>query len=73
MDGNFSVEEPTTCILYNKSLYNTERLSWHTDISGQKYLSIDEILEQIIKMENIQNDIPLLKINYESALWGGYF
>lgn len=78
VDGNFSVEKLTTYILYfdngtnNTILYNKEKLSWNSD-GYTECLSLNEIFKQIVKKENLKESIPLIKVIYESGLWGAIF
>ena len=78
VDGEFDVENITTEILYfddktnSRILYDKEKLSWNI-VEIEEYLTLDEILTQIIQIEKLDGVIPLIKVFYESGLWGVIF
>jgi hypothetical protein len=75
VDGNFTVDKATTSI---ESLSEI-KLKWHTDEGGYEYLTLNEILEQVIEQLPIKHTdtgkevIPFIRVHYESGLWGVIF
>lgn len=78
VDGKFEVENLETEILYfddktnSRILYDKENLSWNID-EIEESLTLDEIVTQIIQIENLDGKIPIIKVSYESGLWGVIF
>lgn len=78
VDGNTTVEKIETTI----KGYDKEKLKWHDEVEYE-YLTLNEILEQIQEhlknevlkegVKPINNYIPLIRVEYESALWGVIF
>jgi hypothetical protein len=75
VNGDYRVEELTTqIILGDKKLLDNNILRWSKDEAGYETLSIDEILEQVTNMcVSTDVKIPLIRINYESGMWGVIF
>lgn len=78
VDGEFDVEKLEIEILYfddktnSRILYDKEKLSWNID-EIEESLTLDEILTQITQIENLDGEIPLIHVFYESGLWGVIF
>ncbi len=78
VDSEFTVEKITTEIVYldyktNESvIYDKENLIWNV-YDTEEYLTLDEILKQIIEKENINDEIPLIQVIHETGLWGVIF
>lgn len=77
VDKNFTVDKLTTDIIYydektNKHrIYDEDDLKWD-EHEGMEFLSLNDILMQIMVKEQLVR-IPVIKILYESGLWGVIF
>ena len=68
--GDFEVDKISTRILIRKMPYVD--IEWRINDIGMEVLTLDEILEQIIKIIPRQQ-IGCIRILYESGLWGVIF
>lgn len=68
--GDFEVDKISTRILISKMPYVD--IEWRINDIGMEVLTLDEILEQIIKIIPSQQ-IGCIRILYESGLWGVIF
>lgn len=74
VNGDFKVESINTIIIYRDIVdeykkFPNNNLNWHFD--GEfEYLTLNEILEQVMEF---QDNIPYLRVEYETGLWGVIF
>ena len=66
VEGNFTVERTST---FFRGI-DEKDLKWNNH-EGHEYLSLDEILNQVIEKENAP--MPFIRVHYESGLWGVIF
>lgn len=70
VDGDTVVERATTRII---GLTRQVDFKWNEE-QGYEYLTLDEILEQVIKANKdipaLKERVPFLRVWHESGLWG---
>lgn len=71
VDGDFQVERTTTRIY---GMFTKPEINWNEN-QGYEFLTLDEILEQVMKAQDgiLKDRVPFIRVEYETGLWGVIF